>query len=99
MNGILTTANELKYSREIKRILGEQLNDPTEEFVKLFVPHIYSGRLTPSAKEQFTQITKRAFRGFINDQINDRLKTALGTDAAKLTQQAEPLRHPNQLPP
>lgn len=34
LDGILTTASELKYTREIKRILAEQLQEPSEDFSK-----------------------------------------------------------------
>ena len=80
LNGILTTASDLKYSREIQRIMAEQLQQPSEEFVKFFTGQVYNGRVTPAIREQFTQITRRALKRFINDQINERLKSALGGD-------------------
>jgi hypothetical protein len=81
LNGILTTASELKYSREIQRIMAEQLQQPSEEFVRFFASQVYAGRMTQAIREQFTQTTRRALKQFINDQINERLKSALGTDA------------------
>ena len=77
---ILTTANELKYTREIKRILTEQLQEPSDEFVKFFATQVYAGRMTQTVREQFAQTTKRAFKSFVHDQINERLRTALGND-------------------
>jgi predicted type IV restriction endonuclease len=79
---ILTTAAELKYTREIKRILIEQMQDPTDEFVRLFASKVYSGKLTQAVRDQFGQLTKQAFKHVVNDQINERLKSALVTDAA-----------------
>ncbi len=81
LSGILTTASELKYTSAIKRIMGEQLQNPSEEFVKFFAGQVYPGRMTQGVREQFTQTTHRALRQFINDQINARLKTALGTES------------------
>lgn len=81
LNNILTTASDLKYSREIQRIMAEQLKQPSEEFVKFFTSQVYRGRITPAVREQFTQTTRRALKRFINDQINERLKSALGGDA------------------
>lgn len=78
--GILSTASEMKYVREIKRILGEQLHLPSEEFVRFFVNQLQLGKLKPAVWEQFTQATQRALRGFITDQINARLQTALGPE-------------------
>lgn len=73
----LTAASELKYTREIKRILLEQLSTPSEEFIKLFASQVYSGKVTQAVKQQFTDLTKRALNQFINDRINERLKSAL----------------------
>lgn len=88
LSGILTTASELKYTREIKRLMAEQLQDPSEDFVKFFAAQVYPGRMTQSVREQFAETTRRALRQFINDQINDRLKTALGTES-RITIQEE----------
>jgi hypothetical protein len=33
LNNIVTTASELKYTREMKRIFAEQLQAPSDEFV------------------------------------------------------------------
>jgi predicted type IV restriction endonuclease len=82
LNGILTTASELKYLREIKRIMGEQMNEPSEDFVKFFASQVYSGRMTQAVREQFTAMTRKALKQFINDQINERLKNALVSDTA-----------------
>lgn len=82
LNDILTSASELKYMKEFKRILGEQLQDPSDDFVKLLVVPVYPGRVTPTVREQLSPVVKRAFRQFINDQINERLKTALATETS-----------------
>jgi hypothetical protein len=77
LEAILTVAGELKYTREIKRILHEQLNAPSEDFVKFFAAQVYSGKITSTVREQFTGITKRAFAQFINERIAERLRTAM----------------------
>lgn len=81
INGILTTASELKYLREIKRIIAEQVQEPSDDFVKFVAAQIYTGKITQSVREQFTYMTRKAFKQFVNDQINDRLKTALAGDS------------------
>jgi predicted type IV restriction endonuclease len=77
---ILNTASELKYTREIKRLLLDQMQEPTDEFVRFFASRVYSGRMTQGVREQFAQLTKQAFKQLLNDQINERLKTALASD-------------------
>jgi hypothetical protein len=81
LQGILTTASELKYTKEILAILGSQLLEPTDDFVRLFTTRVYDGKITQQTRERFSKLVQRAFRLFINDQINDRLKSALGADA------------------
>jgi hypothetical protein len=80
LNGVLSTATELKYTREIKRVMAEQLVAPSDSFVKFFVSELNPGKLTPSAREQFAHATQRALTSFVNDQINQRLKSALGAE-------------------
>src|SRR5690348_4895174 len=78
LEDILTVAGELKYTREIKRILNEELNSPSEDFVKFFASQVYSGKLTAGVRVQFAGITKRAFAQFINEHITERLRSAMG---------------------
>ena len=74
---ILSSASELKYTKEMKKILGEELNSPSEEFVRFFTKRVYSGKMTKRVKEDFKDITHRAFKQFVNEKISDRLKSAL----------------------
>ncbi len=83
---ILSTASELKYTREIKRILADQMNDPSEDFVRFFASQVYSGRMTQSARQQFSEMTKRAFHQLISDRISERLKSALAGDPVSRTE-------------
>lgn len=77
---LVSNASDLKYTREIKRVIAQQLTDPDEEFVRLVAGRVYSGRMTQSVREQFEVITKRALKQFINDQVNARLQTALSAN-------------------
>ena len=74
---ILNTASDLKYTNEIKKILSSELENPSEEFVRFFAAQIYSGRLTSNVMEQFKEIVKKARVQFIDEKVNDRLKSAL----------------------
>ncbi len=92
VENIVSTASELKYTREIKRIIASELSDPSEDFIRLFASQVYSGRMTQSVKDMFLDITKRAFQQVINDKINDRLKSALTRidDTPKTSEELEP---------
>ena len=78
---ILASASELKYTREIKRILAQELLQPSDELVRIYASRVYSGRMTQTIRDQFGEIFKRAFQQFISDRVSDRLKTALATEA------------------
>jgi hypothetical protein len=56
LESIISTASELKYTDGMKRVLYEEWVNPSEEFVRLFVGRVYSGRFTQAIKDQFTQI-------------------------------------------
>jgi len=47
----------------------------------LVADDVYSGIFTQSVREQFSLLTKRAFQQFINDRIDDRLKSALAHES------------------
>lgn len=80
LEDILTTASTLKYTGAIKKILEEELKNPSEQFVRFFAAQIYDGRLTQQVIEQFTRIVKEARNQFVNERINERLKSALSAN-------------------
>jgi hypothetical protein len=77
---ILSTASELKYTREIKKLLAEELRDPSIEFVRLFAKQVAPGKLTEKVMEQFSPLVKKSANQLLNDIINDRLKSALAKE-------------------
>lgn len=94
INNILSTATDLKYTKEIQRVLNEQLQSPSEEFVRLLAGKVYNGRMTQVVKDQFTHLTKRAFQQLVSDKINDRLKVALADDGVSAAEPTEPVIPP-----
>ena len=86
IDDLLSTASELKYTREIKRILAEQLTDPSDDFVRFFARQVYSGSMRQSVIDQFGDVTKRAFHQLISDRISDRLKSALAGETASVSE-------------
>ena len=89
---ILTTANDLKYTRAIQNRLAEWLVNPSEEFVRLVSSELLgSRRFTPALKDQFTVITKRAFEQLLGERINDRLKGAMTSEFGSLADASGPV--------
>lgn len=82
LDELLTGAADLKYTREIKRLMSEQLDAPSDEFVKMFASKVFSGPLTPARREYFGGLTQRAFKILVSEQISQRLQSAMGEGAA-----------------
>jgi hypothetical protein len=80
LDDILTTASTLKYTGSIKKILEEELANPSEPFVRFFASQIFDGRLTKPVMEQFTKIVQEARKQFVNEKINERLTSALSAN-------------------
>ncbi len=82
---ILTTANELKYTRSIQNKLTDWLTNPPEEVVRLLAGDLIGNKkFTATIREQFTPITKRAFEQLIGERINARLKGAMSPEAVSV---------------
>lgn len=82
---IASTASELKYTGAMKSYLMEQLQEPSEDFVRHMALQVFTGRLTENAREKFKIITKKAFTQFISDRVSDRLASALSEEKAANT--------------
>lgn len=77
LESIINAAGELKYVSQIKKILHSQLNNPEDDFVKFFASRVYDGILTQKIRDSFLNLTKKAASQYINDQVNERLKSAI----------------------
>jgi len=77
LESIINAAGELKYVSQIKKIIHTQLNNPEDDFVKFFASRVYDGILTQKVRESFLNLTKKAASQYINDQVNERLKSAI----------------------
>jgi hypothetical protein len=97
LDRMLSTANELKYTSQIKKVLSNQLEDPNDEFVKFFFTATNPGsRFTATAKDQFTILVKKAASQFINESVSDFLDSVKAvqsegekTDATNQTDDVE----------
>ena len=84
-NNILNTANELKYTSELKNLIHSEFTEPTPDFIKHFAKKVYPSVITAKVLEQFGSLTKKSFQQYLSDLITERLKSALNkeTDATK----------------
>jgi len=81
---ILTTANELKYTRVIQSKLAELIANPTDDFVRLVASELIGKRFSAQLKDQYSSITKLAFEQLVSEKINERLKVAMAPESVSL---------------
>lgn len=87
VENVLSSANELKYTGELKAILAKEFVTPSPDFVKYFAKQVYDGIITAKLLEQFTSLTKKSISTYINDLISERLKSALNTEETVSSQE------------
>ncbi len=92
---IVDNASSLKYTKEIKKLINEELNAPSFDFVRLFANIVYSGRLTEKVMAEFTDLTHKAFNQTISEKVNDRLNSALNKESEK--QQEDVIEPPEEI--
>jgi hypothetical protein len=77
LENILSTASELKYTKQIQALIAKELESPSEDFVRHFTKQVYAGTITATVKSQFAKLVGDAFRGFIKGRVNQRIQSAL----------------------
>lgn len=78
LESVLSAAEELKYVSAAKREFASEARELSYDMASVFLPRIYSGRLTAKIREQLTPLVAKGYAQFISDQVNYRLQTALG---------------------
>jgi hypothetical protein len=76
-DSIINIASDLKYTKELKQLLHQELTNPTENFVRHFAKQVYPSVITSKVLEQFTNLTKKSIQQYISDLITDRFKNVL----------------------
>ncbi|MEE8667256.1 MAG: type I restriction endonuclease [Bifidobacterium mongoliense] len=84
VDSIANSAEELKYVGALKRALGEEFKEPSDDFVKLLAGHVYEGQFRHNIMDKFRPLVEKSVKRYLADQVNDRLKTALGADDVKV---------------
>lgn len=79
LQSIISAAGELKYIGQIKRALAAQFREPDDDWNRFFIGRVYEGSITQRIRETFTPLVVKATKQFLNDQVNERLKAALGS--------------------
>lgn len=78
MDKICNSASFLKYVNIFKSTLNDELVEPSDEFVKLFLQGVHKGPKTQTVIEKFRPVLKKSLNEYINDKINEKIKQAIG---------------------
>ena len=73
LDEILTTANDLKYTAAIQKLIAKEFESPSDGLARFFAKQVYTGVLTQPVREHFRELTKTSLIRFLNDSINERL--------------------------
>lgn len=83
LDNILSSANDLKYMSEVKKVIRSEFSEPSAELVKMLTKRVYEGIVTQKVLDQFTDIVLRALKSHINDVLSEKLGIAIkATEAA-----------------
>jgi hypothetical protein len=74
---ILATASTLKYSSAIQQEFVKELEEPSDELIRLFAQRVYDGHFTKRVRDEFRDIVANAFKESIRETVNKRLTSAL----------------------
>ncbi len=97
LDRMLSTASELKYTSEIKKVLSSQLESPSKEFVRFFFQSVNpKGRFTATMEEQYTPLVSKAFHQFLSDKVSDRLRSALESEKGSNGKNTEEIKEADQ---
>lgn len=80
LESVVSAAEELKFISGIRKIIAGQAKEPSDEWVRFFINRLYEGRTTQRVVDQFRPLVVKALNQYVGDQVNSRLKTALGDD-------------------
>lgn len=77
LEGILDSAEALKYIKAIRSEFEKELQDPSDDIIKMLVSRFFDKPLIASRLATFREYTLKAFSNSISESINFRLKKAL----------------------
>lgn len=80
---VFDRASELKYSSAIRNYFTQQLREPNDDFVRFMCGQAYEGVKTQAVIDRFRPIVKVTLNNLISEMMNDRISSALKSDADK----------------
>lgn len=90
IDSLFSSAAELKYMHEFKTTFAQQLENPTDDFVRLFLQGCYSGKKNQAALDRFRPILRQALKDYISETMNDKITAALASESTASAPEAKP---------
>lgn len=85
IDSILSTASNLKYIGLIKKVIRDEIENPSEDFIRALLNNgIYDGIKNKTIIEKFKPLIKRAINMYINDTVNTKLQNAINNNQASI---------------
>lgn len=81
IENISSSAYELKYVNLIKTYLTQELDNPSEEFVKVILSSVYEGVKTKTIIDRFSPTVRNTFNLLVNEKVTDKLNAALNNSS------------------
>ena len=92
LEAISSTASTLKYIDNINDRLKDELENPSDDFVRFMINDFYVGVKNKNVVDKFRPIVQKALSQFATDFMNEKIQIALGENAAtKLPTYKKPL--------
>lgn len=95
---ILSTAQELQITIQVKEMLNRNFQMPDDEFTRYFVRNLNDGKYTAKLVDQYRPIVKKSIASVINDIISDRLNVAIKNENKVEKQMSQEVENENQQP-
>jgi hypothetical protein len=93
VENVINSASELKYSYAFKELFAKELQNPSDDLLRLFLTSSYSGMKTQVVLDKFRPILKKSLNQYISEIMNDKIKSALSvneTQGGEAVQAEEP---------
>jgi predicted type IV restriction endonuclease len=89
VENIINSATELKFTNSVKGIFANELKNPSDEFLRLFISKVYTGKITAKVLTDFSELVKKSVNHVISDMITERFKFAIDAEEASFV--SEPI--------
>jgi hypothetical protein len=81
LDQVVASLADIKYNKEVRRILREQMERPSDEFVRFFAKQIHTGVFNERVRARFEGIVNQAMNQVVVETVNDRIKSALSSSS------------------